>query len=91
MVTLNTETAILGRLIDSRDTLSRDVAEYLLSIDFEASDIERMNLLAVQLREGNLMPTEATELDSYLYVVSLLSITQSKARRPLKDSTPQEQ
>jgi hypothetical protein len=95
IVTHNTEAAILGRLIQSSlvksgDTFSRDVAEYLLSIDFEASDIERMNLLAEQAREGNLTPAEATELDSYLHVGSLLSILQSKARRRLKDSAPPE-
>jgi hypothetical protein len=90
IVTDNTKAAILGRLIQSRMIFSRDVAEYLLSIDFEASDIERMNLLAEQAREGNLTSAEATELDSYLHLGSLLSIMQSKARRLLKDSAPPE-
>ena len=84
VVTPNTEAAILARLIQARDSMSRDVAEYLLSIDFENSDVERMNSLAERAREGNLTPEEAAELDSYLHVGSLLSIMQSKARRLLQ-------
>lgn len=82
--TTNTEAAILARLIQARDSMSRDVAEYLLAIDFENSDIERMNLLAERAREGNLTAEETAELDSYLHVGSLLSIMQSKARRFLE-------
>ena len=85
VITPNTEAAILGRLMQARDrSMSRDVAEYLLSIDFDAYDTERMNALAERAREGNLTTEEAGELDSYLHVGSLLSILQSKARRLLK-------
>ncbi len=85
VITPNTEAAILGRLMQARDRgMSRDVAEYLLSIDFDADDTERMNALAERAREGNLTTEEAAELDSYLHVGSLLSILQSKARRLLK-------
>lgn len=79
----NTEAAILARLIQAHDTMSREVAEYLLSIDFESSDLQRMNALAEHAREGILTSEEAAELDSYLHVGSLLSIMQSKARRLL--------
>jgi|SRR3954452_1110408 len=82
--TSNTEAAILARLIQAKDSMSREVAEYLLSLDFETSDIERMNFLAERAREGALTPEETAELDSYLHVGSLLSILQSKARRLLK-------
>jgi len=64
------------------------VAKYLLSIDFEESDLERMNLLAERAREGSLTPQETAELDSYLHVGSLLSIVQSKARRLLRSEPP---
>ncbi len=84
VVTPNTEAAILARLIQARDSMSRDVAEYLLSLDFESSDIDRMNFLSERAREGNLTQEETAELDSYLHVGSLLSILQSKARRFLK-------
>ncbi len=89
VITPNTEAAILGRLMQARDGgMSRDVAEYLLSIDFDADDTERMNALAERAREGNLTTEEAAELDSYLNVGSLLSILQSKARRLLKSERP---
>ena len=84
VVTPNTEAAILGRLIESRGSMSRDVAGYLLTIDFDADETDRMNLLAERARQGNLSPEEGAELDSYLHVGSLLSILHSKARRLLK-------
>ncbi len=84
----NTEATILGRLIQARASMSREVAEYLLSIDFDVSDTERMNVLAERAREGNLTPQESAELDSYLHVGSLLSDLQSKARRHLKSEFP---
>ena len=83
-VTTNTEAAILGRLLQSPGNMSRDVAEYLLSIDFEAADIDRMNLLSERAREGTLTEEETAELDSYLHVGSLVAILQSRARRFLK-------
>ena len=84
----DTEAAIWARLIQAKNSRSREVAEYLLSIDFEESDLQRMNLLADRARDGNLTPEEAAELDSYLRVGSLLSILQSKARRLLKSELP---
>jgi hypothetical protein len=84
----NTEAAILARLIQARDSSSREVAEYLLSIDFDAGDLDRMNRLSERAREGDLTVEEAAELDSYLHVGSLLSILQSKARRLLKSESP---
>lgn len=82
-ITPNTEAAILARMIQAKDSMSRDVAEYLLSIDFEPGDFERMNFLAERARQGNLTIEESAELDSYLHVGSLLTILQSKARRRL--------
>jgi hypothetical protein len=86
-VTPNTEAAILARLIPPKDAISREVAKYLLSIDFEPSDVERMNMLSERAREGSLTAEENAELDSYLHVGNLLSILQSNARRFLKLST----
>lgn len=88
VVAANTEAAIWARLLQARESRSREVAEYLLSIDFEHSDLARMNLLAERAREGSLTPEEAAELDSYLHVGSLLSILQSKARRLLQSEPP---
>ena len=88
VVTPNTEATILARLIQAADHMTPDVAEYLLSIDFEANDIDRMNFLSERAREGNLSAEETAELDSYRHVGSLVSILQSKARRFLKAQSP---
>ena len=84
VITPNTEAAILGRLLQARERMSHEVAEFLLSIDFEAGDIDRMNLLSERARQGTLTEQETAELDSYLHVGSLLSILQSRARGFLK-------
>jgi hypothetical protein len=86
--TPNSEAAILARLIQAKEHMSREVAEYLLSIDFSREDIDRMNFLAEQARENLLSPEEVTELDSYLHVGNLLTIMQSKARTYLKSQDP---
>ena len=78
-VTPNTEAAILGRLLKAREKMNREVAEFLLGIDFESDDINRMNVLSERAREGSLMPEETAALDSYLHVGSLLSILQARA------------
>ncbi len=66
------------------------VARYLLSLDFEPEDVERMNLLAERAREGGLSADEEAELDSYLHVGNLLTIMQSKSRVYLRtqEGTP---
>ena len=84
IVSHNTEAAILARLIQTRTAMSHDVAQYLLSFDFEPDDVARMNLLAERARDGALSHQEAAELDSYLHVGNLLAIMQSKARSFLR-------
>lgn len=80
----NSEAALLARLIQMRkDDLSKDVAEYLLSIHFEDHDVARMNDLAQLAQNGTLSEEERAELDSYLHVSNLLATMQSKARRSL--------
>ena len=76
----NTEAAILARLIQSRTELDSHVARFLLSLDFEPEDVDRLNLLAERVREGALSGDEEAELDSYLHVGNLLTIMQSRAR-----------
>lgn len=88
LVAPNTEAAIWARLLQAKESRSREVAEYLLSLDFEESDLARMNRLAERAREGSLTPEETAELDSYLHVGSLLSMVQSKARRLLRSESP---
>lgn len=81
----NTEAGILARLIATRqEDLSRDAANYLLSLRFDDSDISRMNELSESARAGTLATAEAAELDSYIHVSNLLAVMQSKARRSLQ-------
>jgi len=85
----NTESGILARLIQTRrDELSRDAAAYLLSLQFDDSDISRMNELSELARRGALAGTDAAELDSYIHVSNLLAVMQFKARESLQ--TPHE-
>ena len=79
-----TEAAILSRLIQEGVDLSPGAAEYLLSIRFDDSDVERMNELSELAREGKLSPEEESELDGYIHVGNLLGVMQSKARRALQ-------
>jgi hypothetical protein len=89
----NTEAAILARLIQSRTEMDSHVARYLLSLDFEPEDVDRMNLLSERAREGELSADEEAELDSYLHVGNLLTIMQSRSRVYLRaqEGTPSPQ
>lgn len=85
LVGQNTEAGILARLIQTRqDNLSRDAANYLLSLRFEDKDVSRMNELSELARLGTLTPAEEAELDSYIHVSNLLAVMQSKARQSLR-------
>ena len=80
----NTEAGILARLIQTRhDDLSRDAANYLLSLRFDDKDMRRMNELSELARNGALAPADEAELDSYIHVSNLLAVMQSKARQSL--------
>ncbi len=82
--TSNSEAAILARLISAQDgAATPDVAEYLLSFAFQASDIERMNYLAERAQDGVLTREEHDELEGYVHVSNLLAVMQSKARQLL--------
>jgi hypothetical protein len=54
----DTEAAIWAHLIQSKNSRSQEIAEYLLSIDFGESDLQRMNLLAERVRDGTPTPEE---------------------------------
>ena len=85
LIEQRTEAGILARLIQApKDALSRDAANYLLSVQFEDRDISRMNELSELARLGSLAPAEQAELDSYIHVSNLLAVIQSKARQSLR-------
>ena len=83
----NSESGILARLIQTtQEKLSRDAADYLLSLRFDDRDVSRMNELSELAREGSLAEADAAELDSYIHVSNLLAVMQSQARRSLRTS-----
>lgn len=89
-MTPNTEAAILARIIESDlDTITPDVARYLLSMRLPQRDEERVNELSARARAGSLTPSDEQELDSYLRIGRLLAVMQSRARRLLANSGPQ--
>ena len=60
--------------------MSRDAADYLLTLPFDERDVSRMTELRELARTGSLAGTDAAELDSYIRVSNLLAVMQSKAR-----------
>jgi hypothetical protein len=66
------------------DELPSDAAEFLLSIDFEEGDRQRMSTLAELSEAGTLTAGERAEFDSYLHIGNVLAVMQSKARLALK-------
>lgn len=80
--------ALLDHLIDPRrGDLSGDLARYLLSLDFPASDHARYAELSAKAQEGTLSPDEQAELDDFLDVNDFLTIIQAKARASLDQQT----
>ena len=81
----NSEAAIWDRLMQAKkDKLTPEAAQFLLAIDFEESDQQRMLQLAERPEAGTLTAEEQIEFDGYLHVGNLLAVIQSKARLALK-------
>jgi hypothetical protein len=85
----NREADIWARLMRAQsDTLSTDVAQFLLSIDFDDEDRKRMLELSQRSEAGTLSGQDQAEFDSYLHVGNFLAIMRSKARLALKSRAP---
>lgn len=81
----NSEAAIWARLMQAqKNELSTEAAEFLLAIDFDERDRQRMEELAERSQAGTLTAEEQTEFDGYLHVGNLLAVMQSKARLAIK-------
>jgi len=81
----NTEASILSRLMDlSGANLTPAAAEFLLTIQFPADDVARMNRLSEIAQDGTLTSEQQGELDSYIHVSNLLALMQAQARKLLK-------
>ncbi len=84
------EADILARLFqpDTND-LRPEVAEYILSLSFRPSDVERMSALAEKAADAILTADEESEVAGYRHVAHLLALLQSKARLAQKRSGAQ--
>ena len=79
------EAAIWARLMQTqRSELSLEAAEFLVTMDFDEADRNRMQELAERSQAGTLTADEQSEFDGYLHVGNLLAVMQSKARLALK-------
>ncbi len=87
VLTPNTESAILARLLESDGReLTPEAARYLLSMKLPTPDEDRVDELSEKARAGSLTEAESEELDGYLHVGSLVAVWQSKGRRILKNT-----
>ncbi len=86
-LTTNSEADILSRVIGpDKPGLSAEVARAILSLSFDADDVDRMNVLSRRAGEGTLTADEHEELNCYERMGHLLAILQLKARTSLKNS-----
>jgi hypothetical protein len=84
----NNEAAILDRLIvPAHGDLSAEAARSILSLEFHASDVRRMNELSSKAQEGLLTAEDEAELESYRTIGYLLELMRSKARLSLNGAS----
>jgi hypothetical protein len=83
------EAAILRRVVQpNKPTFSAATARGILTLDFSATDRDRMHELSAKAQEGTLTAAEQDEVNNFERVGHLLNILQSKARRSLKERSP---
>ena len=81
------ESVILGRVLrPERGDLPRETAKWLLEVDFDRDDRERIAALYEKAREGTLTEEEDAELEDYGDVGRLLEMLKAKAKASLKSA-----
>ncbi|MCH8043541.1 MAG: hypothetical protein IID44_07465 [Planctomycetes bacterium] len=78
------ESSILSRVVVPK--LTPDSIDSILSMEFPAEDVDRINALAEKSRDGALTDMEREELDNFERVGLMLSILKSKARQAVTGS-----
>jgi hypothetical protein len=77
--------SVWDRLLATEDhPLTREAAEYVLSIRFGAADNRRIEELAGRCQLGELTPAERIEYDEYVRAGLVLATWQSRARMALR-------
>ncbi|MDB5320737.1 MAG: hypothetical protein JWN40_2368 [Phycisphaerales bacterium] len=89
MVALAGKPDLLDRLFRTGDAnLSTELAAFILGLDFDASERERIDGLAGKSNSGTLTSDERAEYEWYVLIGDLLSLLQIKARASLKKHQP---
>src|SRR5687768_13072753 len=85
------EAAIFGRLfkVEQTDDLPLDLARHILSLKLSPQDDRRFDELLPKAQKGTLTAEEQEELENLNHVADVLSLWHSKARRALKQHSPQ--
>ena len=70
-------------LLAPEQTMSEELARYLLQFRFAPSEIDRMNELSRKAQLNALTAEEDQALEQYIFLADMLGILQSKARQRL--------
>jgi hypothetical protein len=80
----NTQSMILARALSTAaESMSEDLARYLLTIKLDPADESRANELARKAREGILSAEEHAEIEEYRRVGRVMEILRLRARKSL--------
>ena len=79
-----TEAGIWERLIHPHGKMTSAVARHIVQLGFTDEERTRMHELVEKNQSGSMSPEEASELDNYCHVGSMLSMLQSRARQVIK-------
>ena len=84
------DVSILSRVLDfEHGQMSRELAQYVLELDYPPRDKRRYETLASRVQEpGALNDAERAELEAYVRVDDLLAILRVKAMRALGKPLP---
>jgi len=67
---------------------SRELAQYVLGLQFSDEQVARHQLLSQKIGEGTLTPEERLELEALVHANTIVMILKSKARRSLLQHSP---
>ena len=85
MVAKLEEKVLRGILKPGEGTLRPDLAEYLLTLQFDEASLARVKELAEKSDDGTLTSQEREEFESYVFLGDLLALVHSKARLSLRN------
>ena len=75
---------VLDRMLDPlQQAMTQDMADRLLSLRIDEATQQRLDDLAERHHEGLLSSEEIDEYEAMVQGISLISVMQAKARRPL--------